>query len=69
MICVEGLTKRYGKKTAVDGLTFSIEPKGGWLRQASLGPAVSSICRTSTLKSTTKTVSAMYALECHNPLL
>src|SRR5579859_6104770 len=26
MIEVQGLTKRYGEKTAVDGLTFSIEP-------------------------------------------
>ena len=33
---------------------------------ASLGPAVSSICRTSTKTSAAKTVSAMYALDCHN---
>ena len=26
MIEVQGLTKRYGEKTAVDGLTFGIEP-------------------------------------------
>jgi len=26
MIEVQGLTKRYGAKTAVDGLTFGIEP-------------------------------------------
>jgi hypothetical protein len=38
-------------------------------RQASLGPAVSSICRTSTQTRALKTVSVMYALEWHNPLL
>ena len=26
MILVDNLTKRYGKKTAVDGLTFAVEP-------------------------------------------
>jgi ABC-2 type transport system ATP-binding protein len=26
MIKVDNLTKRYGKKTAVDGLTFAVEP-------------------------------------------
>jgi ABC-2 type transport system ATP-binding protein len=26
MIVVDNLTKRYGKKSAVDGLTFAVEP-------------------------------------------
>jgi hypothetical protein len=70
---------RYGLELSAMqyGLTLLLE--GGRLchasgeraahRQAFLGAAVSSICWTSSRSIAVKTVSAMYALDCHNLLL